>query len=97
MSDKCDMRENIREFQYRKFENSQREKLEKLVNGQDMCLFQRTGSRKFESFLSGTSDNKVNKGMDKPEAQETKQSVQRCITFFKEGDTSLWRSWAIFF
>ena len=93
------MRENIREFQYRKFENSQREKLEKLVNGQDVCLFQRMGSRKFESFLSGTSDNKVNKGMDTPKAQETKQSVQRCtcITFFKESDTSLWRSWAIFF
>ena len=42
------MREKFREVQDRKLEYSQREKLEKLVNGQDVCLFQQRGSRKFD-------------------------------------------------
>ena len=39
--------------------------LEKFVNGQDVLLFQPTGSGKFECFDSGVSDNIVNKERDK--------------------------------
>ena len=39
--------------------------LEKFVHGQDVFLFQPTGSENFESFGFGTSDNKVNKERDK--------------------------------
>ena len=39
--------------------------LEKFVNGQDVFLFQPTGSGKFESSGFGMSDNKVNKERDK--------------------------------
>ena len=49
-----------------------------------MFLFQPTGSGKFESLGSGTSDNKVNKELDKPKhrAQETKQSGKKEILLF---------------
>ena len=52
-----------------------REKIERLVNGQDVFLFQPTVSGKFESFAaSGTSDNQSTK--TKHWAQKTKQSVK---------------------
>ena len=51
------------------------ERIERLVNGQDVFLFQPTGSGKFECFAaSGTSDNQSTK--TKHWAQETKQSVK---------------------
>ena len=39
--------------------------IENFVNGQDVLLFQPTGSGKFKCFDSGVSDNKVNKESDK--------------------------------
>ena len=38
--------------------------LERFVNGPEVFLFQPTGSGKFETLGSGTSDSKVNKGSD---------------------------------
>ena len=53
---------------------TRQEKIERLVNGQDVLLFQPTGSGEFESFAaSGTSDNQSTKTL-KYWAQETKQS-----------------------
>ena len=60
------IRENFRDDKDRKFKNSLRETLERFVNGQDVFLRQLTGLRKFESFGSGTSNNKVNKETDQP-------------------------------
>ena len=52
-------------------------KIERLVNGQDVFLFQPTGSRKFESFAaSGTSYMYNQSTKTKHWAQETKQSVK---------------------
>ena len=72
------MRKTFRDNEDQKFKNSQQEKIERLVNGQDVFLFQPTRTGKFESFAaseaSETSDNQSTK--TKHWAQETKQSVK---------------------
>ena len=82
------------------FKNSQQEKIEKLVNGQDVFPFQPTGSGKFESFASGASDfSDYQSTKTKHWAQEISRNIKsnRCVTFFKDSDSSLWQSRAKLF
>ena len=68
------IRENFRDKRIERLKNSPRETLENLVNGQDVFLFQPTGSGKFESL---GPERQITKS-----ARSTSSHANRSVTFY---------------